>query len=159
MLGLAEVVRDNAAQTVLPSVVAKSDLERANGQLWSIEQIMGAFIGPPLAGFLIAWAVPAPFVLDTLSFALAAGMVFFIAIPSRPAVIRRSVWREAVEGMVWIRSHRVILQLALMLGVMNALGMLVVTILVLYSQEVLGLSVTQHGLLLIAGAAGGVVGG
>ena len=159
LLGLAEVVRDNAAQTVLPSVVAKSDLERANGQLWSIEQIMGAFIGPPLAGFLIAWAVPAPFVLDTLSFALAAGMVFFIAIPSRPAVIRRSVWREAVEGMVWIRSHRVILQLALMLGVMNALGMLVVTILVLYSQEVLGLSVTQHGLLLIAGAAGGVVGG
>ena len=159
LLGLAEVVRDNAAQTVLPSVVAKSDPECANGQLWSIEQIMGAFIGPPLAGFLIAWAVPAPFVLDTLSFALAAGMVFFIAIPSRPAVIRRSVWREAVEGMVWIRSHRVILQLALMLGVMNALGMLVVTILVLYSQEVLGLSVTQHGLLLIAGAAGGVVGG
>ena len=91
---------------------------------------------------------------------LAAGMVLFIA-NSTPtcAVIRRSVWREAVEGMVWIRSHRVILQLALMLGVMNALGMLVVTILVLYSQEVLGLSVTQHGLLLIAGAAGGVVGG
>jgi len=159
LLGLAEVVRDNAAQTVLPSVVAKSDLERANGQLWSIEQIMGAFIGPPLAGFLIAWAVPAPFVLDTLSFALAAGMVLFIAIPPRPVVIRRSVWREAVEGLVWIRSHRVILQLALMLGVMNALGMLVVTILVLYSQEVLGLSVTQHGLLLIAGVVGGVVGG
>ena len=159
LLGLAEVVRDNAAQTVLPSVVAKSDLERANGHLWSIEQIMGAFIGPPLAGFMIAWAVPAPFVLDTLSFALTAGMVLFIAIPPRPAVIRRSVWREAVEGMVWIRSHRVILQLALMLGVMNALGMLVVTILVLYSQEVLGLSVIQHGLLLIAGAAGGVVGG
>ena len=159
LLGLAEVVRDNAAQTVLPSVVAKSDLERANGQLWSIEQIMGAFIGPPLAGFMIAWAVPAPFVLDTLSFALTAGMVLFIAIPPRPAVIRRSVWREAVEGMVWIRSHWVILQLALMLGVMNALGMLVVTILVLYSQEVLGLSVIQHGLLLIAGAAGGVVGG
>ena len=44
-------------------------------------------------------------------------------------------------------------------GVMNALGMLVVTILVLYSQEVLGLNVTQHGLSLIAGAAGGVVGG
>ena len=74
LLGLAEVVRDNAAQTVLPSVVAKSDLERANGQLWSIEQIMGAFIGPPLAGFMIAWAVPAPFVLDTLSFALTAGL-------------------------------------------------------------------------------------
>ena len=77
LLGLAEVVRDNAAQTVLPSVLAKSDLERGNGQLWSIEQIMGAFIGPPLAGFIIAWAMPAPFVLDTSSFALADGMVFY----------------------------------------------------------------------------------
>ena len=46
-----------------------------------------------------------------------------------------------------------------MLGVMNALGMLVVTILILYSRKVLGLSLTQHGLLLIVGAAGGVVGG
>ena len=31
LLGLAEVVRDNAAQTVLPVLVASSDLERANG--------------------------------------------------------------------------------------------------------------------------------
>ena len=46
-----------------------------------------------------------------------------------------------------------------MLGLVNALEMLVVTILVLYSQEVLGLCVTQHGLLMIAGTAGGVLGG
>ena len=119
--------------------------------------MMGAFIGPPLAGFMIAWAIPAPFVLDALSFALAAGLVFSITIPPRPARVRRSVWHEAAEGMAWIWAHRVILQLALMLGLMNALGLLVVTILVLYSQEVLGLGVTQHGLLMIAGAAGGVL--
>ena len=105
---------------------------------------MGAFIGPRLAGFMITWAVPAPFVRDTMSFALAAGMVLFIAIPSLPAVIRRSVLCEAVEDMVWIRYHRVILQLALTLGVLNALVMLVVRILVLYSQEVLDFSVTQQ---------------
>ena len=37
LLGTAEVLRDNAAQTLLPSVVAKSDLETANGQLWGFE--------------------------------------------------------------------------------------------------------------------------
>ena len=31
LLGLAELVRDNAAQTVLPTLVASSDLKRANG--------------------------------------------------------------------------------------------------------------------------------
>src|SRR5690606_3812384 len=50
LLGCAEVVRDNAAQTILPSLVAPSDLEHANGQMWSAEQVTGQFIGPPLAG-------------------------------------------------------------------------------------------------------------
>ena len=154
LLGLAEVVRDNAAQTVLPALVASSNLERANGQLWSIEKIMGAFIGPPLAGFMIAWAIPAPLVLDALSFALAAGLVFSITIPPRPARVRRSVWHEAAEGMAWIWAHRVILQLALILNLIKALGMLVLNSPVMYSQQVLGLGVKQHGLLMIADAAG-----
>ena len=68
LFGVAEVLRDNAAQTVLPSIVPSAALERANGQLWSFEQIMGAFIGPPLAGILIAFSVPAPFGLDAVSF-------------------------------------------------------------------------------------------
>ncbi len=68
LLGCAEVLRDNAAQTVLPSVVPKDTLEHANGQLWSVEQVMGSFVGPPLAGLLIAYAVPAPFVVDALTF-------------------------------------------------------------------------------------------
>ena len=114
---------------------------------------MEAFIGPPLVGFMIAWAILAPFVLDVLSFALAAGLVFSIAIPLRPARVWGLVWREAAEGMAWIWAHRAILKLVLMLGLMNALGLLVVTILVLYSQEVLGLGVTQHWLFIIAGAA------
>lgn len=83
--GTAEVLRDNAAQTVLPSLVPKAQLEAANGQLWSVEQIMGAFVGPPLAGILIALAVPAPFVVDAMTFGLAAWLVWAIALPARPA--------------------------------------------------------------------------
>ena len=56
LLGSAEVLRDNAAQTILPAIVAEEDLEAANGQLWSTEQLTGQFIGPPLAGVLIASA-------------------------------------------------------------------------------------------------------
>ena len=46
LLGLAGVVRDNAAQTVLPALVASSNLECANGQPWSIEKIMGGVYWP-----------------------------------------------------------------------------------------------------------------
>ncbi len=159
LLGTAEVIRDNAAQTVLPSLVAKSDLETANGQLWSVEQVMGSFVGPPLAGLLIAIAVPAPFTLDALTFGIAAWLVWCIALPRRPIPPRRRIGPEIAEGWQWMRNHATILRLALMLGVINAVSVMAMTILVLFSQEVLGLTAAQHGLLMTAGAAGGVIGG
>ena len=159
LLGSAEVIRDNAAQTVLPSIVKPDQLERANGQLWSIEEIMGSFVGPPLAGFLIAWAIPAPFALDAITFALAAWIVWSMTLPKRDKPVRRSAWVEAKEGAVWMKGHPIILQLAIMLGILNGLHMATLTVLVLFSQEILGLSAAGHGLLLTAGAAGGVIGG
>ncbi len=159
LLGSAEVLRDNAAQTVLPTVVSGELLEKANGQIWSVEQIMGSFVGPPLAGLLIATAVPAPFVLDAATFALAAGLVWCMAIAPRLNPNRRSWLIEAREGIAWLRGHRTILQLAIMLGLMNAVSLMTLTVLILYSQEILGLGAAGHGLLLTAGAAGGVAGG
>ncbi len=160
LLGSAEVLRDNAAQTVLPSIVPKTDLENANGQLWSVEQITGQFIGPPVAGFLIALAIPLPFGVDAVTFALAAWLVWCIALPKRPPrTATTSLRAEMAEGWAWMKAHPLILQLALMLGIVNFVSIMGLTILVLYSQEILGLGAAGHGILLTAGAAGGVVGG
>lgn len=159
LLGSAEVIRDNAAQTVLPTVVPRDCLERANGQIWSIEQVMGSFVGPPLAGLLIAYAVPAPFALDAATFAIAATLVWCMAIAPRLRPAHRPWLAEAREGFDWLRSHRTILQLAIMLGLMNTLSLMTITLLVLFSQEILSLGPAGHGLLLTAGAAGGVAGG
>ena len=159
LIGCAEVVRDNAAQTLMPAVVAKADLERANGRLWSVETVVGRFVGPPLAGFLIAFAVPAPFLLDAAAFGLAALMVWCIALPPRLLPPRRSWRAEAVEGLRWLWERPTLRRLALSLGVINGLSSLALTVLVLVSQETLGLSAMGYGLLLTAGAAGGVLGG
>lgn len=159
LLGMAEVMRDNAAQTVLPSVVDASDLETANGRIWSVEKIMGSFAGPPLAGVLIALSVPAPFLLDAITFAVAAALVWAMAIPRRPTPQRRPMRVELAEGWAWMRGHPVILRLALMLSLMNCAAMMVMSMLVLFSQEILGLGPVGHGLFLTAGAAGGVLGG
>jgi MFS family permease len=160
LLGSAEVVRDNAAQTALPSVVDKRDLERANGQLWSIEQIMGQFVGPPIAGLLIALAVPAPFLVDAATFGIAAFLIWQITMLPRVQVEQASgFWRQMKEGIDWMRGHPLILRLALMLGVLNFVVMMSATMLVLLSQEIMGLEAAGHGFLLTAGAAGGVFGG
>ncbi|CTQ49384.1 MFS transporter [Jannaschia donghaensis] len=159
LLGSAEVLRDNAAQTVLPSVVRPADLEAANGQMWSIERIMGEFVGPPLAGVLIALSLPAPFVFDAVTFALAAGLIWMMVVPTRIAPARRSFRVELMEGLIWIWRHVMIWRLAIILGVINACAMAALTMLVLFSQDVLGLGAVGHGLLLTCGAVGGVIGG
>lgn len=159
LLGAAEVLRDNAAQTVLPSVVPKDALERANGQLWSIEQIMGSFVGPPLAGILIAYATPTPFVVDALTFSAATALVWAMRIPARAPHTQRHWRQEAKDGIRWLLRHITILRLALMLGIMNLLSMMTLAVLPLFVQDVFGLTAAQHGVLLTAGAAGGVLGG
>ncbi|MGI9393701.1 MAG: MFS transporter [Boseongicola sp.] len=159
LLGSAEVISDNSAQTLLPSVVEKQDLETANGQLWSVEQIMGSFVGPPLAGVLIALAVPAPFLLDAVTFALAAWLAWAIAVPPRAKPAKRALLTEIGEGWRWMRSHPMVLRVAIILGLLNGAAFMSLTVLVLVSQEVLHLSAFGHGILLTAGAAGGVVGG
>jgi MFS family permease len=159
LLGTAEVLRDNAAQTLLPSVVEKDQLETANGQLWTAEQVMGQFVGPPLAGFLIALAVPAPFILDALTFAVAALAVAAMQLKQRDIPPRRPMREDLAEGWAWMRAHPMVLRVAVMLGVMNGASLLGLTMLVLISQERLGLSAFGFGIIMTAGAAGGVTGG
>ena len=158
-LGLAEVLRDNAAQTFLPQIVATADLEDANGQLWSAEEVATKFIGPPLAGLLIAWSVPAPFLLDAATFAVAAAMVWLIsAAPAAPRV-RAGFWQETREGLAWLRANPFLLRLALLLGAINFTFTVPVTMFVLLMRETFALTAPEVGLLLAFGAAGGAIGG
>ncbi|MDA8584667.1 MFS transporter [Rhodobacteraceae bacterium] len=160
LLGTAEVFRDNAAQTAMPQVVDKADLEAANGQLWSIEQIMGQFIGPPLAGLLIAFAIPLPFLFDAATFGVAALLIWLVTMRDVPLAPKTTSFRaQFMEGAVWMRGHKVILTFAIMLSVLNFVTFGVLATLVLFSQDVLGLTATGHGLLLSAGALGAVIGG
>ncbi|HUG75634.1 MAG TPA: MFS transporter, partial [Acidimicrobiia bacterium] len=45
--GMAEVLRDNTAQTFMPAIVDRANLEKANGNLWGAEMVANNFVGPP----------------------------------------------------------------------------------------------------------------
>jgi len=96
LLGAVEVVADNAAQTVLPALVAPGELESANGQMWSAERVTGEFLGPPLAGVLIALGVAVPFGVDAAVFALGALLLWAIVMPPR-ALVPPTGWRAALS--------------------------------------------------------------
>ncbi len=163
LFGFAEVLRDNAAQTLMPSLVDAGDLEKANGRLWGGETVMNSFVGPPLGGALIGVTLALPFFLDAGTFGIAAALVYLMsgAFRARPGIAqpRRPAWRsEIAAGLRWLWDHRLLRTLAIILGVMNALGAMVFATYVLFVQEVLGLDAARFGVLMTAGAIGGVAG-
>ncbi len=166
LLGMAEVIYDNAAQTFMPAIVAPDNLERANGRLWSAEMVANTFIGPPLAALLLVVAFAVPFFVDAASFAVAAVLVTLItprtmlrSTAPAPAEDRRPWKQELAEGFRWLWSHDLFRPMAVILGFLNLLGTLAMATLVLYGQEVLNTSPTEFAVLSTGGAVGGVIGG
>jgi len=158
-LGSAEVLRDNTAQTLLPRVVGPDDLEEANGLLWSTEQVAGQFVGPPLAGLLIGVAVALPFGLNAAMLAGAVALTAAMALPRRVAMgVPMRTGPAMKEGLGFLWAHPVLRPMAMALGMFNFLGAIYFALLVLYAQDVLGLTAAGYGLLLSAAAAGGLAG-
>jgi MFS family permease len=164
LLGTAEVFRDNSAQTLLPSIVDKDNLEVANGRMWGAEMVMNSFVGPPLAGLLLAVSFSLPFFIDAGSFAVAAALVFLIAGEFRPKqdtdepVASGSFLGDMKEGLRWLWRHPLFRPMAISLGVLNGTGAMSLATFVLFAQEVLVLDATGFGLLTTGVALGGVIG-
>jgi Na+/melibiose symporter-like transporter len=157
-LGSAEVLRDNTAQTMLPQVVGTARLEKANGLIWTIEQLGGQFLGPPLAGLLIALSIALPFGFQAGMLALALLLIGRMALRPVDRGPRQAFWPALREGMVWLWHHATLRRLAFVLGAFNFFGSMVWAVMVLYGQRVLGLDAAGYGAMLSVLAAGGLAG-
>lgn len=157
LLGLAEVLHDNASQTILPSIVETADLEAANGQLWSIERLTSQFLAPPAAGILIAMGLPAPFGIHMILLFAAALALTLLNLPKFEGNSTK-FWSAMSEGVKFMASDSQLMRFAVVLGLVNFLWMAITTVQVLFAQEVLGLSSVWYGFLLTFGAAGAITG-
>ena len=160
IVGFAEVLRDNSAVTLLPSIVPHARLETANGRMGSVETVMNMMIGPPLAGLMIGLALPLAFGLYGLAFAFAGLLVLQIPGTFRTERPEPRPWvAELREGAAYLFARPLLRNLAIGLGGLNAIEVMLLMGLVLYAQEIMGLGSAQYGLLLTGLAAGGVLGG
>jgi MFS family permease len=164
LFGFAEVLRDNAAQTFMPSLVEVENLEKANGRMWSAEALTNSFIGPPLGSLLVGIAIFLPFFIDASSFFVAAALIALISgsFRSKPLneVKEKTNFREDLkEGFSWLWSHTLLRPMAIILGGMNCIGSLVGAVYILFAQEILNTSVFVFAILGTAGAIGGILGG
>ena len=162
LVGTAETLFDNASQAILPQVVPKDRLGKANGRLQGTRLLANELAGPPLGALLFAVAASIPFLLNAGSFAAAAALVLALRgkfkVERRTDASRTTLTSEILEGLEWLFRRRLLRTLAAMSAMMNLAYAAGVSILVLYAGELLSLSALGYGLLLSCGAIGGVAG-
>ncbi|MFF3669492.1 MFS transporter [Microtetraspora malaysiensis] len=158
-LGACTVVSANAAQAILPDIVANPLLHKANGHQQTITTVGLEFVGPTIGSLLFAVAVALPFGLDAGSFALSAALLATLP-RRRPRRIAPPPMRTSIAaGLRWLTRHRLLRTLAILLGVNTFCGNLGNATLVLLATQVLHLGTRSYGLLLAGAAMGSLLGG
>jgi MFS family permease len=158
-LGACEVVFGNAAHAILPDIVAKPLLHKANGNQQTITTIGQQFLGPPFGSLLFAVAVALPFGMDAGSFALSAALLATQPRRRRQQTEHPPMRTAIADGLRWLTRHRLLRTLAVLLGVNTFCGQLGNATLVLLATQTLHLNARGYGLLLAGAAIGSLLGG
>jgi len=159
-VGCLTVFFDVSYQSYLPFLVGRDDLVEANAKLQGTQSV-AQVAGPSVGGFLVQ-ALTAPYAIlaNVGTFLWSASWVGAIRArePRPERAPDSSLLREVREGIAFIVRHPVLRQVAGATGTANlwasaAQGMLIVLL-----ARTLGLAAGVIGLLLSAGAVGGLLG-
>ncbi|GAA3443508.1 MFS transporter [Planomonospora venezuelensis] len=158
---VAEVFADNATATLTPMMVDRDDLVIANARLGTgfitLNQLAGAPIGAALFGLGFTW----PFAGQLLLVLAAITMVRRITLPphGRQAdTPKPDTVRELIAGFRWTVRHAAVRTLVLTILIFNFTFGAAWSVLILYTQEQLGLGAIGFGLMTTVGGIGGLIG-
>jgi MFS family permease len=158
--GSLGILNQNSASAFLPVLVRRDQLEPANAWLQAGLVVPTAFVGPAVGGLLFVVAAPLPFAIDAVSYLVSALLVLSIRGRAHIDAAARTggLVAQMGEGLRWLWGSSVLRILCLLLAVVNGTFAMVSGTLVLYAQDVLGLSERGYGLLLSVIAIGTVAG-
>ncbi len=170
LLGSAEVIFSNAAQSMLPALVPPELLAKANGSQQVSLTVGESFLGPPAGSLLFAAAASLPFGLDAASYAGSAALLAGLPRTGLPRTglsgteisgTGRSprLGTQIAEGLRWLARHRLLRVVAVLLGVYNFANQMGQATLVLLATVTLHTGTRGYGFLLAATAVGSVAGG
>jgi MFS family permease len=109
LLGVARAFAGPAHGALAPNLVPREILPRAIA-LSSIAWQSGAILGPAMGGYLYAWAPFAPYAASALLFAIGLVGLFAIGPIARTKLERGpNPWEQMVEGLSYVRRHRLVL--------------------------------------------------
>ena len=150
------------SQALLPEIVPRGSLDRANGLFESSESIVG-IAGSAAAGVLVVTVGALPSLgIDAASYLVAAlfiALIGAVVVSKGPPTPSEGLVREVREGLTYLRRTRGLFQLTLVSLVTNFLFSIVLTFLVVYTSNVLHGSALVYGGIEALLAAGWGIGG
>lgn len=147
-----------AAPAMVPALVPRGSLARANGRL-ELARSAAYAAGPALAGALVAWVGgAAAFVLAALLSAAAVALLWRLHEPARTLAPARHPLREMQEGAQFVWRHEYLRPMLLTGIAWNIAWFVLQAAYVPYAVRVLGLNTEAVGFTLGMYGAGMVVG-
>lgn len=177
LIQTGEVLFETASQAMIPAVVPKEMLEKANGWLMGGTITTREMIAGPLGAFLFVVAASIPFLANAGMYAASAVLTALIPGAFRMAAGQAGVDAAAggaakgglKQGLTAVRSeiadafrflmgHQVLRTMSVLIGVLNITLTAGGAVLVLLAKEHLHLNSIGYGLLFTSMAVGGVLG-
>ncbi|HWR86175.1 MAG TPA: MFS transporter [Rhodoglobus sp.] len=163
LYGTFETVYDGAIRAVVPSVVGRADLPRANSRIEGAEQVVQNFVSGPLTSALFALSALIPLGLNGLAFALAGALALLLPKVASGRQFAEAGdaapwYRQFADGLRFLRGHRMLRTLWLFSTAIGLLHSAAVASFVLFVLDRLGVPEALFGVFMLSGAAGGLVG-
>lgn len=162
MVGVAETLYDTSAQSIMPQVVQRDQLSRANGRLYAVELTANQFVGPPLGGLLVATGVVAGFAVPAALWLAAVGGLLLVPGAFRIEREQQTTLRFDIgEGLRFLWNQKILRTLAVMTGVFNFASSAAFAVFVLFAvgpASAMQLSEVGFGILLTSSAIGAFLG-
>jgi predicted MFS family arabinose efflux permease len=148
--------------SIMPNLVPRQLLDRANSRLYAVELTANELIGPPLGGLLVALAIPVALAGSIIGYALAAlGLTMVVgSFKPRPRPAEASMLGDIREGMVFLWRTPVLRTMAIMVAGFHFADAAVFAVIVLFvvAPGPMGLDEVGYGLLMASFAVGGLAG-
>jgi MFS family permease len=163
LINTGETAFEPAAQSMVPAVVSRDQLERANGWLVGGLTLSRYMIAGPLGGFLFVVAASIPFFANAGTYAASAVLVGLVGgsyRAARPdtAGRRTRVRAEVTEGLRWLLKQRMLRTMAILIGLLNITLAAATAVLVLLAKERLHVGSVGYGALFTCMAVGSLLG-
>lgn len=114
-LGIAETLYDTSAQSILPQLVERDQLSRANSRLFAAELTANQFVGPPVGGVLVAAGAAISIAVPTALWLVAIGALLLVRGSYRIERTAASTIRaDIAEGLRYLWGNRMLRTLAMM---------------------------------------------